>query len=69
MKKRFSVICYCVKKTLILLKIKKTINYFFKKKRKNYKASKTVKKSKNGDIKSVTDKHPKTASNLLKPIK
>lgn len=45
------------------------MNYFFKRKQKNHKASKTVKNSNNGDIKSVTDKHTKTASNLLKSIK
>ena len=58
-----------LKKYLILLKPRNTMNNLFKKEMKNHKASKTVKNPNNGDIKSVTDKQLKTASNLLKPIK
>ena len=45
------------------------MNYFKKSKdNKIHKASKTIKKTNNSDIKSFTVRHPKTVANLLKPI-
>ena len=52
-----------IKKDLILLKLKNTRNYFLKTKvKKIHKTSKTVKNPSNNNIRSVTVRHPKTAS-------